>query len=195
MNMTIPAKPQTFVGISRNQRIPFRDFSTLNAGDRGIGETKVNGEEINLFKVLMQHPKLARSWAPFANYIINEQTLPAREREILILRIGWLNQAQYEWEQHVLMGKNAGLTDDEIDRITKGPKAGWDRHHAALIQAADDLFENSTVSDATWQTLSARYNTEQMIDAVFTISQYNLVSWVLNSFGVPLDDFLLDAKK
>ena len=70
-----------------------------------------------------------------------------------------------------------------------------DRHHAALIQAADDLFENSTVSDATWQTLSARYNTEQMIDAVFTISQYNLVSWVLNSFGVPLDDFLLDAKK
>ncbi len=193
--MTIPAKPQTFVGISRNQRIPFRDFSTLNAEDRGIGETKVNGEEINLFKVLMQHPKLARSWAPFANYIIYEQTLPAREREILILRIGWLNQAQYEWEQHVLMGKNAGLTDDEIDRITKGPKAGWDRHHAALIQAADDLFENSTVSDATWQTLSARYNAEQMMDAVFTISQYNLVSWVLNSFGVPLDDFLLDAKK
>jgi 4-carboxymuconolactone decarboxylase len=193
--MTIPAKPQTFVGISRKQRIPFRDFSTLNPEDREIGETKVNGEEINLFKVLMQHPKLARSWAPFANYIINEQTLPAREREILILRIGWLNQAQYEWEQHVLMGKNAGLTDDEIDRITKGPKAGWDRHHAALIQAADDLFENSTVSDATWQTLSARYNTEQMIDAVFTISQYNLVSWVLNSFGVPLDDFLLDAKK
>jgi 4-carboxymuconolactone decarboxylase len=193
--MTIPAKPQTFVGISRKQRIPFRDFSTLNAEDRGMGETKVNGEVINLFKVLMQHPKLARSWAPFANYIIYEQTLPAREREILILRIGWLNQAQYEWEQHVLMGKNAGLTDDEIDRITKGPKAGWDRHHAALIQAADDLFENSTVSDATWQTLSARYNTEQMIDAVFTISQYNLVSWVLNSFGVPLDDFLLDAKK
>ncbi len=193
--MTIPAKPQTFVGISRKQRIPFRDFSTLNAEDRGIGETKVNGEEINLFKVLMQHPKLARSWAPFANYIIYEQTLPAREREILILRIGWLNQAQYEWEQHVLMGKNAGLTDDEIGRITKGPKAGWDRHHAALIQAADDLFENSTVSDATWQTLSARYNAEQMMDAVFTISQYNLVSWVLNSFGVPLDDFLLDAKK
>ena len=187
--MTIPAKPQTFVGISRNQRIPFRDFSTLNPEDRGMGETKVNGEEINLFKVLMQHPKLARSWAPFANYIIYEQTLPAREREILILRIGWLNQAQYEWEQHVLMGKNAGLTDDEIDRITKGPKAGWDRHHAALIQAADDLFENSTAS------ATSRHNTEQMIDAVFTISQYNLVSWVLNSFGVPLDDFLLDAKK
>ena len=116
MNMTIPAKPQNFVGISRKQRIPFRDFSTLNAEDRGIGETKVNGEEINLFKVLMQHPKLARSWAPFANYIIYEQTLPAREREILILRIGWLNQAQYEWEQHVLMGKNAGLTDDVRSR-------------------------------------------------------------------------------
>jgi hypothetical protein len=43
----------------------------------------------------------------------------------LILRIGWLNQAPYEWEQHVRIGKASGLTDDEIDRIGKGPKAGW----------------------------------------------------------------------
>jgi 4-carboxymuconolactone decarboxylase len=113
----------------------------------------------------------------------------------LILRIGWLNQAQYEWEQHVRIGKTAGLTDDEVERITKGPKAGWNRHDAALIQAADDLFENSVVSDETWKTLSERYNTEQMMDAVFTVGQYNLVSWALNSLGVPLDDYLPGAKK
>ena len=183
--------------ISRKQRVPFRDFSTLSAEDREMGErNKVNGAVVNIFRVLMQHPKLARSWSRFAGYILSaDQTLPAREREILILRIGWLNQAQYEWEQHVRIGKSAGLTDDEVDRISKGPKQGWDRHDAALIQAADDLFENSVVSDDTWKTLSERYNTEQMMDAVFTIGQYNLVSWALNSLGVPLDDFLPGAKK
>jgi 4-carboxymuconolactone decarboxylase len=182
--------------ISRKQRLQFRDFSTLSAEDREMGErNKVNGSVVNIFRVLMNHPKLARSWSRFAGYILGQQTLPAREREILILRIGWLNQAQYEWEQHVRIGKSAGLTDAEIDQITKGPKAGWDRNDAALVQAADDLFENSVVSDETWKTLSERYNTEQMMDAVFTIGQYNLVSWALNSFGVPLDDYLPGAKK
>ena len=182
--------------ISRKQRLQFRDFSTLSAEDREMAErSKVNGSVVNIFRVLMNHPKLARSWSRFAGYILGQQTLPAREREILILRIGWLNQAQYEWEQHVRIGKTAGLTDDEIDRITKGPAAGWDRNDAALIQAADDLFENSIVSDATWSTLAQRYNTEQMMDAVFTIGQYNLVSWALNSFGVPLDDYLPGSAK
>ena len=181
---------------SRKQRVEFRDFSTLNDEDREMVErNKFNGRIFNIFKVLMNHPKLFRKWSRFAGYIMSNQTLPARDREILILRIGWLNQAQYEGEQHVLIGKSAGLTDDEIDRISKGSKAGWDRDDAALIQAADDLFENSVVSDQTWQTLSTRYNTQQMMDAVFTVGQYNLVSWALNSLGVPLDDFLPGGKK
>jgi len=183
--------------IERKQRVPFRDFSTLSAEDREMGErNKVHDKVVNIFRVLMNHPKLARAWSRFAGYILSpNQTLAPREREILILRIGWLNQAPYEWEQHVRIGKSTGLSDAEIDKITKGPKAGWERHDAALVQAADDLFENSVLSDETWKTLAERYNTEQMMDAVFTVGQYNLVSWALNSFGVPLDDFLPGARK
>ena len=182
--------------VSRKQRIQFRDLATLSQEDRELAErSKVQGSVVNIFKTLMNHPTLTKAWLPFANHILGKtQTLSQREREMIILRIGWLNQAIYEWEQHVLIGKRAGLTDAEIERITKGPSADWDKHEAALLQAADDLFENSVVSDATWKTLSERYNTEQMMDTVFTIGQYNLVSWALNSFGVPLDDFLPGAK-
>ena len=67
-------------------------------------------------------------------------------------------------------------------------------HEAALLQVADDLHKNSVVSDATWATLSKKYSTEQLMDAVFTVGQYNLVSWALNSFGVPLDDFLPQSR-
>jgi 4-carboxymuconolactone decarboxylase len=143
----------------------------------------------------MQHPKLARSWLRFAGYILSRQTLPARDREIAILRIGWLNQAPYEWEQHVIVGRRSGLTDADIEHIKQGPKAGWNRHDAAILQAADDLYENSVVADATWNTLAERYSREQMMDLVFTIGQYNLVSWALNSLGVPLDDFLPGGRK
>jgi 4-carboxymuconolactone decarboxylase len=168
----------------------------MPAADREIvDKNSMNGQIFNIFKVLANHPSLVKRWTPFAGHILSKQTLPFRDREMLILRIGWLNQAEYEFAQHELIAKRGGLSDADIENIKKGPGAGWNEKEAALLQAADDLFENSVVSDATWATLSKSYSTEQMMDAVFTIGQYNLVSWALNSFGVPLDDFLPAARK
>ena len=182
--------------ISRKQRVTFVDTSKFSTEFPELERYKVNGEVPNLFATMMNHPRLFKAWGGLGRYILSEdQSLSSRDREIVTLRIGWLNQAQYEWEQHSRIGRTIGLSEDDIERIKKGPKAGWDRHDAALVQAADDLFESSVVSDATWDTLSERYNTQQMMDLVFTIGTYNLVSWTLNSLGVPLDDYLPGAKK
>ena len=114
--------------------------------------------------------------------------LAPREREILILRIGWLCQAEYEWGQHVIFGKAAGLTDAEIERIKAGPEApGWAPFDANLLRAVDELHKDAFISDKTWGALSERYNTEQLMDVVFAVGQYNLVSMALNTFGVQLD--------
>ena len=182
--------------VERKQRVPLCDLSTLSAEDREMAEkNRIEGKVPNIFSTLVNHPKLARSWLRFAGYILGRQTLPVRDRELAILRIGWLNQAPYEWEQHVIVGRRSGISAEEIERIKQGPGAGWDPHDAAILQACDDLYENSVVADGTWQRLAQRYNTQQMMDLVFTIGQYNLVSGALNSLGVPLDDFLPGAKK
>ena len=183
--------------IKRKQRIPMRDLATMATEDREtVEKNAMNGQIFNIFKVLAHHPKLVKRWTPFAGHVLGKQTLPFRDRELLILRIGWLNQAEYEWAQHELIARKGGLTDADIANLKEGPKAkGWSEHESALLQVADDLYENSAVSDATWATLSKKYSTEQLMDAVFTVGQYNLVSWALNSFGVPLDDFLPGAKK
>ena len=82
-----------------------------------------------------------------------------------------------------------GLTDDEILRITKGPDdPGWSDFDAALIRAADELFHDAIISDATWNALSQRYDEKQLMDVVFTVGQYNMVSWALNSLGVQLEE-------
>jgi hypothetical protein len=85
----------------------------------------------------------------------------------------------------VIIGKRAGLKDEEIKRITEGADApGWDPFEATLIRAVDELFSNAFISDVTWNALAKRYNKHQLMDVVFTIGQYNLVSWALNTFGV-----------
>jgi len=182
--------------IKRKQRIPMRDLSTLTDEDREIVQKNaMSGRIFNIIKVLAHHPKLVKRWTPFAGHVLSKQTLPFRDREFLILRIGWLNQAEYEFAQHELIARRGGLSDTDIARIKEGAKAqGLSGHEAALLQAADDLFENSVVSDVAWAVLAKTYSTEQLMDAVFTVGQYNLVSWALNSFGVPLDDFLPGAR-
>ena len=155
-----------------------------------------SGRLYNIFQTLANHPELQRQWMTFATYILRNNTLPPRDREILILRIGWLCEAEYEWAQHVKIGKRAGLTDDEIRQIQQGHAApAWSEHDRLLLAATDELHADACISDATWQALAKTYDTRQMMDVVFTVGQYNLVSMALNSFGVQLDEGLKGFEK
>ncbi len=146
------------------------------------------GRVFNIFSTVAHHPKLLKNWMVFGTQILNKSSLPPRERELVILRTGWLCQAVYEWGQHVAIAKQCGLSDEEIVRITKGPNApGWSDLDKLLLQAADELNADHCVSDATWKALSAKLDTKQMLDLLFTIGQYTLVSMVLNSLGIELD--------
>ncbi len=149
------------------------------------------GSVFNIFKTLAHHPDLLRRWLVFGNHVLFKSTLPPRERELVILRIGWLCEAEYEWAQHVKIGKDAGLTDVEIERIKAGPNArGWNEQDTLLLQATDELRRDAFISDATWKGLIAHFDTKQLMDVVFAVGQYNLVSMALNTLGVQLDDGL-----
>ena len=144
---------------------------------------------LNIFRTLAHHPKLMKRWLVFGTHILGKSTLPARDREILILRVGWRCRAEYEFGQHTVIGRTAGLSDEEIARITKDPDAPeWTELERLLLVATDELVDDAFLSDATWQALSAHYSTEQMLDLVFTVGQYNMVSMALNSLGVQLDE-------
>ena len=167
---------------------PVTDESELDPEARELLGATSLGPAVNIFRTFIRHPKLFKRWLVFANHVLFKSTIPARDREILILRTGWRCRAEYEWGQHVLIGKAAGLTDDEISRIAEGPDArGWDPFDATLIRAADELHDDQIVGEQTWKALAERYSTPQLMDVVFTVGQYTLVSMTLNSFGVQLD--------
>ena len=147
-----------------------------------------SGTVFNIFKTMAHHPELFRRWLVFANHVLFKSTVGARERELVILRIGYLCQANYEWTQHVKIGLDVGMTKDEVRRIAKGPDAPeWGEQDRLLMKATDELHADAFMSDDTWKGLSKYYNTQQMMDIVFAIGQYNLVSMALNTLGVQLD--------
>jgi len=151
-----------------------------------------NGVELNIFATLAHHPRLLKRWSDFGGALLYGGKLPARERELLILRTGYLCQAPYEWGQHVTIGKASGLTDEEIARVALGPDApGWSDADALLLRAADELHRDSTVSDESWGPLAERFDEQQLIELCMVVGQYHLVAMALNALGVEpeTDDF------
>jgi 4-carboxymuconolactone decarboxylase len=175
-------------------RIPPVDLDAVDPETRALLEplssmrrTDVN--VLNVFTTLAQHPKLMKRWLVFANHVLTKSSLTPRDRELAILRTGWRCHAPYEWGQHAAIARGSNITDEEIARVADGPDAvGWSEHDAALLRAVDELHDHATIRDDTWHTLSAVYDTHQLMDLVFAIGQYHVVSFALNAFGVERDD-------
>jgi 4-carboxymuconolactone decarboxylase len=140
----------------------------------------------NIFSTLVRAPGLFRRWMPFAGKLLSGK-LPARDRELLVLRTAWNCGADYEWGHHVAIGLGAGLTRDEIDRIPGGPGAGWPPLEALLLQAADELHLDQRISDATWNGLRCSYDEQQLIELPMLVGHYHMVAMTLKTLGVELE--------
>ena len=164
-------------------RIPALEESEWNEAQRELLAPFIErGNVLNIFRTMANHPDLARRWMVFANHILGKSTLDIRERELVILRIG---------DQHVLIARAAGMSDEEIRSCRTGPDTpGLSELDRLLLKATDELHADAHVSDATWQALEKHLSRQQMMDLVFTVGQYNLVSMALNSFGVQADEGL-----
>jgi 4-carboxymuconolactone decarboxylase len=145
----------------------------------------------NIFLTLARHPALFKRWMRFAGYLLTRGTLPASDRELLILRTAVRCRSSYEWGQHVRISLALGVQRAVIDRVPAGPDAaGWSEHEAALLRAADELHDRAAIAEQTWQTLARTYDENQLIEATMLVGNYHMVAFALNTFGVQLDEGL-----
>ena len=148
-----------------------------------------NGEVLGVWSTCANAPRLCNAWLEFTDYLLRESSLPIRDRELLILRIGYLNQGAYEWAAHRGLALSVGINEEELKEITIGSSAdSWSEWDSALLKAAEELHEAALVSEETWATLSSQYDKRQMMEVVFTVGQYNLVAMYLNSLGVQFEE-------
>ena len=164
--------------------VPSRERQTLEAPR----VAPLPGTGANNPRTFNRCPKLAaaRNGSSYVNQIsmLGKSGL-ARHRELLILRIGWNSQSEYEWSEHVGPVGGARKMGVPVDRVPLGPDApGWDPFEATLLSFADEMYRDSGVSDRTWNALKARYDDRMMIDATVTLANYRMVSLALNVLGV-----------
>ncbi len=148
----------------------------------------VDARGMHTLGFLARYPALAKAFLTLNKHAAVDSTLQVRERELLILRTGWLTKGEYEFVQHIILGRRAGLTDGEIQRIQLGPDApGWSAEDADLIRVADDLHMHARILDDTMTRISTRFNTHQIMDMIFLVGVYAMLGSAISTFNIPLE--------
>jgi alkylhydroperoxidase family enzyme len=186
--MTEIASPLGSLRPSSPRIQPVTDVSDEVAAILGGGINSPTGTPLNIFGTIAHHPRLLKRFMNYAGLFLNKGLLPAREREIVILRVGWNCQSVYEFGQHTIIGERVGLTIEEITAVTRDiGEHNWNDRDIALLEMSDDLCADNCVSQHTWEKLRRDWKEDELIELVMVAGTYRLVSGFLNTMGVELD--------
>jgi len=160
--------------------VPSGDELRADAAALVAAITPPGGSAPATMAVLARQPELLSPFLGWAAALALNGVLPKRHHELLALRAAHNCGSRFEWVEHAEYARAAGLTDAEIDGVAGSPEAfsGVER---ALLAAADELHTTSTVSDAVWSELAGHYEPPALVELLFVVGQYTMLSWFANA--------------
>jgi 4-carboxymuconolactone decarboxylase len=159
------------VALKAPRIIPVPEGQWTDVQKQLVSKYAPNGRADNALKTLLNLPELVDGFMPYTNYLLNESSLAPRHRSLLVLRAAWLLGSRPLWATQAKAARDAGMSSSELRRIAEGPDvSGWEPLEATLLRLADELFRNSSVTNSTWQSLSAGYNMNNLMDGSITSS-------------------------
>ncbi len=136
----------------------------------------------NALATLVRHPALTKAFLGLSIHVLFRSTLPARLRELAVLRVAYRRDCEYESAHHVEMAAEIGISPEDVAAAQRGEAA--DDVEQAVLRAVDELDEKSAITDSTWATLETQLDERQLMDLIFTIGTYNTMAVAYNTFGV-----------
>jgi alkylhydroperoxidase family enzyme len=166
-------------------RVPYLDKSDLAPEDQELLK-----RNITLHRALANSPSGLRAFAGLGAFIRHKSRLDPRLRELAILQVGYLARAPYEWSHHVKIGRDFGVTNDDIHALideTEGRPSELEPLAILVLKAAREMTNDLVISDATYAALAKDLDHERMVDLVITISFYNAVVRLLGSLQIDVE--------
>lgn len=166
-------------------RVPYLEQSDLPPEHRDL-----LARPIALNRAMANNPEASRAMSGLAMYIRNKSKLDPRLRELAILQVGYLAKSPYEYSHHVKIGREFGVTDDDIRAIgeeTAGRPSRLDPLSKAVLRGAREMTRDLAMSDETFAELERALGREKLIDLVMSIAFYNGVVRLLATLQIDVE--------
>ena len=147
------------------------------------------GRLLNLDRMLLHSPEMARGWNAYLGAVRNELSLSPRLRELAMCVVAVLNGAEYEFIHHAPLLLEAGASRDQVEALRDPDRAvGFVKQlrvgDRAALAVAIAMTREVRVEDAVFDALASRLPERQMVEYVATVATYNMVSRFLVALGV-----------
>jgi 4-carboxymuconolactone decarboxylase len=184
-------------------RLPLADRAALSPAQREIFDrmaqvivpwanearfqsTSEDGRLIGPFNPALLNPAIA---APFLDLQFAEQmhtSLSPRVREVVILAVGAVWQADYELYAHLALARKAGLSEDAARAVATGELANELSFNETLaLRLTQQLSTNHRVDESLYQAAEDTFGAQGLIDIAFLIGIYHSVCAMLTMFAIP----------
>jgi alkylhydroperoxidase family enzyme len=173
--------------VTTHSRIPVPRTSDLRADvAQLLPLTAAPGREpARTMAILARQPELLAPFLSWAAALALQGVLSHRDHELLALRVAAKCRSAFEWAEHREYARAASVSDDEIALVAEPVEAGaWSEREAALLRAADELVTDHDISDATWAVLARAYDAPALVELLFVVGQYTMLSMVANAAGL-----------
>ena len=138
-----------------------------------------------LFQVLQRHPVLAKRMQALGQELYVGGRLPARERQIAIMRACALVGCAYEWGgQATFWGPRVGVSEAECDALVTGRGAEWSARERTLLAAVDAVEDVGGLDDAGGDALRGHYDDEQIIELLAAVGWYRMICTFCNALDL-----------
>jgi 4-carboxymuconolactone decarboxylase len=134
------------------------------------------GTVINVYKLLLHTPAIAEVWLDLINAVRWKVDLDGRLREIVIIRVGYLNRCSYVVKQHVpLLALPEGLTQAECDALADWrASAFFDARERAVLAFVDASTRDVDIPDDVFEALRRHFNERQIVELTVLTGTYNM---------------------
>jgi len=138
----------------------------------------------NLYRMLLNSPPVAEGWLGYLTAIRQQSGLSPTLREMLILRVAVLNQADYEFEQHLPIALRAGCSEAQVAGLKTGDFAPLDTGERAAMAYCDEMTRDIRVRDATFAAVRQAFDDKEIVEITATVAAYNMVSRFLEAIRI-----------
>lgn len=165
-------------------RIPYADLQSPAIAPLVDRITAERGKVFNLYGMLLHSPSIAEGWLAFLTAVRQKAKLSGRIRELVIMRVAVINEADYEYQAHVPFALKDGLTHEQLESLKTGDLGLFDDKERSALAYCDEMTRNVRVQKETFDALRPHFDHQELVELTATIGAYNLVSRFLEAIEV-----------
>lgn len=168
-----------------DSRVPLLSRAALPEEYQSLFDTDALGE-LNLFQAMAHTPRAMKAYMRYGTALWNAGTLSTRERELAILSVARTVRSEYEWHQHVGLGRDAGIEDEELRALARGDACGLSEREQAIVHYASAV-ATGAVTGPLFEAAEAVTDTETVVGLTMLAGHYLMTARILDALSVPVD--------